>query len=198
VTTTDAQDLRGPRGGMVLSIDADIGKKSNSARVPRTPGRAAVHIIAAKAVAFGEALRPDFKVYAQNVIDNARALAAALTARPEDRLGRHRQPRHAGRICGPRTATGVSCREFKRARSRRHPVTLSRVTAGSPSSGPARLAGGTGRAASARRLSPGGHLIGRTCSNGIARNGPDGDAQVEKQVRAKVHALCSRFPIYRD
>ena len=98
VTTTTHKTLRGPRGGMILSNDAEIGKKINSAVFPGLQGGPLMHIIAAKAVAFGEALRPEFKIYAQNVIDNARALASALDrARPQDRLGRHRQPRHAGR-----------------------------------------------------------------------------------------------------
>ena len=81
VTTTTHKTLRGPRGGMVLSTDAEIGKKINSAVFPGLQGGPLMHIIAGKAVAFGEALRPDFKVYAQNVVDNARALAAALTER---------------------------------------------------------------------------------------------------------------------
>src|SRR5260370_5760949 len=81
VTTTTHKTLRGPRGGMVLSTDAEIGKKINSAVFPGLQGGPLMHIIAAKAVAFGEALRPDFNVYAQNVIDNARTLAAALSER---------------------------------------------------------------------------------------------------------------------
>ena len=81
VTTTTHKTLRGPRGGMVLSNDAEIGKKINSAVFPGLQGGPLMHIIAAKAVAFGEALQPDFKIYAQNVVDNARALAAALTER---------------------------------------------------------------------------------------------------------------------
>ena len=81
VTTTTHKTLRGPRGGMVLSTDPEIGKKINSAVFPGLQGGPLMHIIAAKAVAFGEALRPEFKVYAQNVVDNARALASALTER---------------------------------------------------------------------------------------------------------------------
>src|SRR5512141_387867 len=81
VTTTTHKTLRGPRGGMILTNDEDIAKKVNSAIFPGIQGGPLMHIIAAKAVAFGEALRPDFKVYAQNVIDNARSLAAALSER---------------------------------------------------------------------------------------------------------------------
>ena len=81
VTTTTHKTLRGPRGGMVLSVDNEIGKKINSAVFPGLQGGPLMHIIAAKAVAFGEALRPDFKIYSQNVIVNARALASSLTER---------------------------------------------------------------------------------------------------------------------
>ncbi len=81
VTTTTHKTLRGPRGGMILSNDAELGKKINSAVFPGLQGGPLMHIIAAKAVAFGEALKPDFKVYAQQVVDNARALAATLTER---------------------------------------------------------------------------------------------------------------------
>jgi glycine hydroxymethyltransferase len=78
VTTTTHKTLRGPRAGMVLSNDEEIGKKVNSALFPGLQGGPLMHIIAAKAVAFGEALRPDFKLYAKNVIDNAKALGETL------------------------------------------------------------------------------------------------------------------------
>ncbi|MFY7780994.1 MAG: serine hydroxymethyltransferase, partial [Tagaea sp.] len=78
VTTTTHKTLRGPRGGMILSMDADLGKKINSAVFPGLQGGPLMHVIAAKAVAFGEALRPEFKVYAHRVVENARALAACL------------------------------------------------------------------------------------------------------------------------
>ncbi len=81
VTTTTHKTLRGPRGGMVLSNDVDLGKKINSAVFPGLQGGPLEHVIAAKAVAFGEALKPEFKAYAQQVVDNARALAAVLVER---------------------------------------------------------------------------------------------------------------------
>src|ERR1700682_602596 len=81
VTPTTHKSLRGPRGGVILSNDEEIAKKMNSAVFPGLQGGPLMHVIAAKAVALGEALRPDFKVYAQNVIDNARALASVLTER---------------------------------------------------------------------------------------------------------------------
>src|SRR6202000_2419622 len=78
VTTTTHKTLRGPRGGMILSNDADLGKKINSAIFPGLQGGPLMHVIAAKAVAFGEALKPEFKTYAKNVVDNAKALAETL------------------------------------------------------------------------------------------------------------------------
>lgn len=81
VTTTTHKTLRGPRGGMVLSNDIELGKKINSAVFPGLQGGPLEHVIAAKAVAFGEALKPEFKIYAQQVVDNARALASVLVER---------------------------------------------------------------------------------------------------------------------
>ncbi len=78
VTSTTHKTLRGPRGGVILTNDADLAKKLNSAVFPGNQGGPLMHVIAAKAVAFGEALRPEFKDYARNVIANARALAATL------------------------------------------------------------------------------------------------------------------------
>ena len=98
VTTTTHKTLRGPRGGLVLSNDEAIGKKINSAMFPGLQGGPLMHVIAAKAVAFGEALPPDFKIYAKAVLDNARTLADDFDGRrARDRVGRHRQPSDAGR-----------------------------------------------------------------------------------------------------
>src|SRR5205807_6248357 len=80
VTTTTHKTLRGPRGGMVLSNDADIGKKINSAVFPGMQGGPLMHIVAAKAVAFGEALQPEFRAYARAVVENAKALGEVLSA----------------------------------------------------------------------------------------------------------------------
>ena len=97
-TTTTHKTLRGPRGGMILTNDEDLAKKINSAVFPGLQGGPLMHVIAAKAVAFKEALQPEFKAYAHQVVANARALAASLI---EDglagRLRRHRQPPDAGR-----------------------------------------------------------------------------------------------------
>ncbi len=104
VTTTTHKTLRGPRGGMILSDDAELGKKFNSAVFPGLQGGPLMHVIAAKAVAFGEALRPEFKAYAEAVVENAKVLAATLVgARLRHRLGRHRHPPDARRSAAARS-----------------------------------------------------------------------------------------------
>ena len=118
VTTTTHKTLRGPRGGMILSRDADLGKKINSAVFPGLQGGPLMHVIAAKAVAFGEALKPEFKTYARNVVENAKALAEVLQVRgPGHRLRRHRHPSDAGGSA-PQGRQGPSHRTC--ARPRRH------------------------------------------------------------------------------
>ena len=98
VTTTTHKTLRGPRGGMILSRNDDLGKKFNSAVFPGLQGGPLEHVIAAKAVAFGEALQPSLQEYAKQVADNARALAESDDRwRLRPRLGRHRHPSDAGR-----------------------------------------------------------------------------------------------------
>ncbi len=118
VTTTTHKTLRGPRGGMILSKDLDLGKKINSAVFPGLQGGPLMHVIAAKAVAFGEALRPDFKLYAKNVVENAKAMAEALMASGlQDRFGRHGHAPHAG---GPTAQERDRARHGKGAGSRLH------------------------------------------------------------------------------
>ena len=98
VTTTTHKSLRGPRGGMILCNDEAIAKKMNSAVFPGLQGGPLMHVIAAKAVAFAEALKPEFKDYARNVVDNARDAGPEPQGyRPRHRFGRHRQPPDAGR-----------------------------------------------------------------------------------------------------
>jgi glycine hydroxymethyltransferase len=200
VTTTTHKTLRGPRGGMVLSTDPDIGKKINSAVFPGLQGGPLMHIIAAKAVAFGEALRPEFKVYAQNTVDNARSLASALTERGLKIISGGTDSHVMLVDLRPKKATGVSAEKVLD----RAGITVNKnsipgdpekytITSGVRLGSPA----GTTRGFGVAEFRQVGHLIADVL-DGIAKNGPDGDAQVEAQVRAKVHALCSRFPIYRD
>ena len=104
VTTTTHKTLRGPRGAMILSNDEALAKKINSAVFPGMQGGPLMHIIAAKAVAFGEALAPEFKTYARNVVENAKALGEVLASAGFDsRLRRHRHASPAGRPAAQET-----------------------------------------------------------------------------------------------
>jgi glycine hydroxymethyltransferase len=200
VTTTTHKTLRGPRGGMILANDPELGKKINSAVFPGLQGGPLMHIIAAKAVAFGEALRPDFKVYAQNVVDNARALASALTERGLKIISGGTDSHVMLVDLRPKKATGVSAEKVLD----RAGITVNKnsipgdpekftVTSGVRLGSPA----GTTRGFGVAEFHQVGHLISDVL-DGIAKNGPDGDAQVEAGVRGKVRELCSRFPIYHD
>jgi glycine hydroxymethyltransferase len=200
VTTTTHKTLRGPRGGMVLSNDTELGKKINSAVFPGLQGGPLMHIIAGKAVALGEALRPDFKVYAQRVIDNARALAAALTERGLAIVSGGTDSHVMLVDLRPKKATGVVAEKVLD----RAGITTNKnsipgdpekytVTSGVRLGSPA----GTTRGFGTAEFTEIGHLIADVL-DGIAEKGPEGDPEVEKIVRTKVRALCARFPIYRD
>jgi glycine hydroxymethyltransferase len=200
VTTTTHKTLRGPRGGMILSTDVEIGKKINSAVFPGLQGGPLMHIIAAKAVALGEALRPEFRAYAQRTVDNARALASALTERGLAIVSGGTDSHVMLVDLRPKKATGIAAEKVLD----RAGITVNKnsipgdpekytITSGVRLGSPAGTTRGFG-VAEFRQI---GHLIADVL-DGIAKNGPDGDAQVEAQVRGKVRDLCARFPIYRD
>jgi glycine hydroxymethyltransferase len=199
VTTTTHKTLRGPRGGMILANDEEIGKKLNSAVFPGMQGGPLMHVIAAKAVAFGEALRPEFKVYAKTVIENARVLAATLVEhgldivsggtdshlmlvdlRPKKLTGKAAEASldHAGITCNK---NGIPFDPEK-------PTVTSGIRLGTP-------------AATTRGFGPVefrhvGELIGEVL-DGLSRH-PDDNGAAERAARAKVLDLCRRFPIYGD
>jgi glycine hydroxymethyltransferase len=198
VTTTTHKTLRGPRGGMVLTNDEAIIKKVNSAVFPGLQGGPLEHVIAAKAVAFGEALRPEFKAYATQIIANARALADALQAggvnivsggtdshlmlvdlRPKGVTGRDAEHslERANMTCNK---NGVP---FDTA-----PFTItSGIRLGTPA--------GTTRGFGEAEFKRVGQLIAQVV-DGLAANGPTGNGEVEATVREEVLALTARFPIY--
>jgi len=197
VTTTTHKTLRGPRGGMVLTNDPDIGKKVNSAVFPGLQGGPLMHVIAAKAVAFGEALRPEFKIYAQAVVDNARALAETLVdrglaivsggtdshvilvdLRPKGLKGNQTEE--------ALDRAGITCNKNGIPNDPEKPTVTSGVRLGTPA--------GTTRGFGVEEFREVGQMIGDVL-DALARN-PDGDAQVEAAVRARVEELCGRFPIY--
>ncbi|MCV9940685.1 serine hydroxymethyltransferase [Boseaceae bacterium BT-24-1] len=198
VTTTTHKTLRGPRGGMILTNDEALAKKFNSAVFPGNQGGPLMHVIAAKAVAFGEALRPGFKAYASEVVNNARALSDTLIAgglaivsggtdchmvlvdlRPKGVKGRDAE--HA------LERGGLTCNKNAIPFDPEKPAVTSGVRLGT-SAGTTR---GFGEA-EFRRV---GELVLRVV-DGIAANGPAGNPAVESAVLAEVKELCSRFPIY--
>jgi glycine hydroxymethyltransferase len=198
VTTTTHKTLRGPRGGMILSKDADLGKKINSAVFPGLQGGPLMHVIAAKAVAFGEALRPEFKTYAKNVITNAQALAETLQGLGLDIVSGGTDTHLMLVDLRPKKATG---RATEKALDRANittnknavpfdtekPAITSGVRLGSPA--------GTTRGFGPDEFRQIGKLIVEIVDM-VAVKGEDGDAQVEAKVRAHVEDLCRNFPIY--
>lgn len=197
VTTTTHKTLRGPRGGMILSRDEALGKKINSAVFPGLQGGPLMHVIAAKAVAFGEALQPGFKEYARRVAENASVLADTLSGLGLDIVSggtdTHlllvdlRPKGTTGKIAeAALERAGLTCNKNGIPFDPEKPTVTSGVRLGSP-------------AATTRGFGPSefryvGELIAEVL-DGLANN-PDGDAQVEHSVYARVSELCARFPIY--
>jgi glycine hydroxymethyltransferase len=199
VTTTTHKSLRGPRGGMILTNDADIAKKMNSAVFPGLQGGPLMHVIAAKAVAFGEALQPSFKVYAKDVVANAKALAASLEETGLDIVSGGTDNHLMLVDLRPKNATG------KRAEAAlgRANVTVNKngipfdpekpfVTSGIRLGTPAGTTRGFGQA-EFREI---GKLIAEVLDGLKVANSDEGNAAVEAAVKDKVVALCGRFPLY--
>ncbi|SNB61723.1 serine hydroxymethyltransferase [Arboricoccus pini] len=196
-TTTTHKTLRGPRGGMILTNDPDIAKKINSAVFPGLQGGPLMHVIAAKAVAFGEALRPEFKLYARQVCDNAQALASVMVERGcaivsggTDNHLMLVDLRPKG-VKGNSTESaleraGITCNKNGVPFDPEKPTVTSGVRLGTPA--------GTTRGFGVAEFKEIGHLISDVL-DGLATN-PEGDGQVEEKVKARVAALCERFPIY--
>jgi len=200
VTTTTHKSLRGPRGGMILSNDEAIAKKMNSAVFPGLQGGPLMHVIAAKAVAFGEALRPDFKLYARNIVDNARALAEALKADGLDIVSGGTDNHLLLVDLRPKQATGkaaekaldraaITCNKNAIPYDPAKPFVTSGIRLGTPA--------GTTRGFGPAEFREIGGLIAEVV-DGLRKNGEEGDGQIESSVKTRVEALCARFPIYQD
>ncbi len=198
VTTTTHKTLRGPRGGLILSNDEDLGKKFNSAVFPGLQGGPLMHVIAAKAVAFGEALQPDFKVYARTIVENARALAATLVEAGLDMVAGGTDTHVMLVDLRPKGVTGNVAEEaLDRARitcnkngipfDPEKPAVTSGVRLGTPA--------GTTRGFGVSEFQSVGAYIAEVL-DGLARNGAEGNGAVETAVAAKVKDLCGQFPIY--
>jgi glycine hydroxymethyltransferase len=198
VTTTTHKTLRGPRGGMILTNDEDLAKKINSAIFPGLQGGPLMHVIAAKAVAFSEALRPEFKLYARSVVENAKALAdtiasagLAIVAGGTDNhlmLVDLRPKKLTGKAAEAALGRAhVTCNKNGVPFDTEKPMITSGVRLGTP----ACTTRGFG-VAEFRRV---GELIVEVL-DGLARNGDADNAAVETAVRQRAHELTQRFPIY--
>ena len=199
-TTTTHKTLRGPRGGMILTNDEEIARKVNSAIFPGIQGGPLMHVIAAKAVAFGEALRPEFRTYQQQVIANAKALADELMKGGLDIVTGGTDTHLMLVDLRPK---GVKGNATEKALGRAH-ITCNKngipfdtekptITTGVRLGTPAGTTRGFGE--------PEFRQIARwiiEVVDGLAQNGEDGNAAVETKVKAEVEALCQRFPIYPE
>lgn len=199
VTTTTHKTLRGPRGGMIMTDDEAIAKKINSAVFPGLQGGPLMHVIAAKAVAFGEALRPEFKSYAAAVVENAKVLAATLKERGAAIVSGGTDTHLALVDLTPLGVTGkdadealeragITCNKNGIPNDPLPPVKTSGIRVGSPA--------GTTRGFGTAEFREIGNMVSDVL-DGLAKKGETGDAQVEAAVRERVRALCARFPIYQ-
>ncbi len=198
VTTTTHKTLRGPRGGLILCMDEEIGRRINAAVFPGLQGGPLMHVIAAKAVAFGEALRPGFARYAAAVVDNARVLAETLSQggmaivsggtdthlllvdlRPLGLTGREAE--------AALERAGITCNKNGIPFDPEKPTVTSGIRLGSPAA--------TTRGFGVAEFRAVGEMIVEVLQ-ALARRRDDNRA-AEAQVRERVRALCARFPIYR-
>ncbi|MEO6152578.1 MAG: serine hydroxymethyltransferase [Croceibacterium sp.] len=198
VTSTTHKSLRGPRSGIILTNDEALAKKFNSAVFPGLQGGPLVHVIAAKAVAFGEALRPEFKTYAHSVVENAKALAASLEEHGVGIVSGGTDNHlmlvdlSSKQVTGKAAEKGLdraflTCNKNAIPFDPLPPTKTSGVRLGSP-------------AATTRGFGPAefrkvGGLIAEVLE-GMRKNGEEGDAQVEQSVRRRVAELCEAFPVY--
>jgi glycine hydroxymethyltransferase len=200
VTTTTHKSLRGPRGGLILSNDEAIAKKINSAVFPGMQGGPLMHVIAAKAVALKEALQPEFKTYAAQIVANARALAKSLQDEGLDIVSGGTDNHLMLVDLRPKQATGkaaekaldrasITCNKNGIPFDPEKPFVTSGIRLGTPA--------GTTRGFGESEFRQIGSMIAEVVE-GLRKNGAEGDAQIEHSVADRVHDLCARFPIYPD
>ncbi len=200
VATTTHKTLRGPRGGVILSDDEEMAKKLNSAVFPGMQGGPLMHVIAAKAVAFGEALRPSFKLYAKNVVENAKALAETLKSHGLDivsggtdthlMLVDLRPKRLTGKVAEAALGRAhITCNKNGIPFDPEKPFVTSGIRLGSPAC--------TTRGFGIAEFRAVGDMIVEVLDV-LSQKGADEDSLVETAVRGKVKALISRFPIYQS
>ncbi len=198
VTTTTHKTLRGPSGGMILSNDLELGKKLNTAVFPGLQGKPLAHVMAAKAVAYGEVLKPSFKQYAFAIVDNAKVLAQTLIDGGLDIVSGGTDSHIVLVDLRPKGLTGnraeealeragMTCNKNAVPFDPEKPFVTSGVRLGTPA--------GTTRGFGQEEFRQVGEWAIEVL-DGLAANGPEGNADVENAVRAKVEAMCARFPIY--
>ncbi len=198
VTTTTHKTLRGPRGGLVLTNDETIAKKINSAVFPGLQGGPLMHVIAAKAVAFGEALQPSFKAYTRNVVDNAKALAETLRSGGLDIVSGGTESHLMLVDLRPKGVTGkateaalgrahITCNKNGVPNDPEKPTITSGVRLGTPAA--------TTRGFGVAEFKEVGELIVEVV-DGLAANGETSNDSVEQSVKERVVALTDRFPVY--
>lgn len=197
VTTTTHKTLRGPRGGMIMTNNPDIAKKINSAVFPGLQGGPLMHVIAGKAVALGEALRPEFKIYAQDVVNNAKTLAETLKQRGLDIVSGGTDTHLMLVDLRPKHLTGnIAEKSLERAHMTcnkngipfdpEKPTVTSGIRLGTPA--------GTTRGFKEDEFKKIGELIGDVL-DGLSAH-PDDNAAAEEKAKSEVLELCARFPIY--
>ncbi|RVU32202.1 MULTISPECIES: serine hydroxymethyltransferase [Neptunomonas] len=198
VTTTTHKTLRGPRGGMILSNDLDLGKKFNSAVFPGLQGGPLMHVIAGKAVAFGEALQPNFTDYIKQVVKNAQALAevmvqrgcAIVTGGTDTHLmlvDLRPKGLKGNQVEDALERAGITCNKNGIPFDPEKPMVTSGIRLGTPA--------GTTRGFGEEEFRLIGNLINDVLDGLVEQ--PEGNAEVEARVKAEVESLCKRFPLYR-
>jgi glycine hydroxymethyltransferase len=197
-TSTTHKTLRGPRGGLILANDEALAKKINSAIFPGLQGGPLMHVIAGKAVAFGEALRPDFRLYARQIVENARALADALTSAGYDistggtdnhlMLVDLRSKKLTGKAAEASLVRAhITCNKNGVPFDPASPFVTSGIRLGTPAA--------TSRGFGIAEFKRVGALVAETL-DGLAASGEEGNAALEAQVAGRVGELTRRFPIY--
>jgi glycine hydroxymethyltransferase len=200
VTSTNHKTLRGPRGGFILTNEEDLAKKINSAVFPGMQGGPLMHVIAAKAVAFGEALQPSFKLYAKSIAENAKALAEVLKNKGLDIVSGGTDTHLMLVDLRPKKLTGkvaeqalgrahITCNKNGIPFDPEKPAITSGVRLGTPA--------GTSRGFGIAEFRQVGDLIAEVL-DGLSQKGVEQDAAVEGAVREKVKRLIARFPIYQS
>ncbi len=198
VTSTTHKTLRGPRGGLILTNDEALAKKINSAIFPGLQGGPLMHVIAAKAVAFGEALTPEFKTYAHQVFDNAQALASGMVEGGFAIVSGGTDNHLMLVDLRPKTITGkaaeaalgrahITCNKNGVPFDPEKPAITSGIRLGSPAA--------TSRGFGTTEFKEVARLAVKVL-DGLSRNGDEGNGAVENEVKGEVAALTRRFPIY--